>query len=71
MKYYILKKGDYYLSDIHTNCDFNTLNLEGFDVDKDLMKLYSDFELAEEDRKLIYIETGLAFEVKIFRKEEE
>ena len=33
-------------------------------------KLYAEFDLAEEDRKLIYIETGLAFEVKIFRKEE-
>lgn len=66
MKYYILKKGDYYLSDIMTE-DNHLIN---FTVDKDYRKLYADFDLAEEDRKLIYIETGLAFEVKIFRKED-
>lgn len=66
MKYYILKKGDYYLSDIMVEDN----QLTNFTVDKDYRKLYSEFELAEEDRKLIYIETGLAFEVKIFRKEE-
>lgn len=68
MKYYILKKNDYYLADIMTENENTLIN---FSVDKDYRKLYSDFELAEEDRKLIYIETGLAFEVKIFRKEEE
>ena len=68
MKYYILKKGDYYLADIMTENENTLLN---FSVDKDYRKLYSEFELAEEDRKLIYIETGLSFEVKIFRKEEE
>lgn len=67
MKYYILKKADYYLSDIMVEDG----KLTNFTVDKDYRKLYSEFELAEEDRKLIYIETGLAFEVKIFRKEEE
>ena len=66
MKYYILKKADYYLSDIMVEDG----KLTNFTVDKDYRKLYSEFELAEEDRKLIYIETGLAFEVKIFRKEE-
>lgn len=66
MKYYILKKGDFYLSDIMVEDN----QLTNFTVDKDYRKLYSEFELAEEDRKLIYIETGLAFEVKIFRKEE-
>ena len=67
MKYYILKKADYYLSDIMVEDG----KLTNFTVDKDYRKLYSEFELAEEDRKLIYIETGLAFEVKIFRKDEE
>ena len=67
MKYYILKKGDYYLSDIMVEDGI----LTNYTVDRDYRKLYADFELAEEDRKLIYIETGLAFEVKIFRKEEE
>ena len=68
MKYYILKKGDYYLADIMVNEKGILVN---YGVDRDYRKLYSDFELAEEDRKLIYIETGLNFEVKIFRKEEE
>ena len=66
-KRYILKKGDYYLSDIMTENN----QLINFTVDKDYRRLYDDFELAEEDRKLIYIETGLAFEVKLFKKEEE
>lgn len=67
MKYYILKKGDYYLADIMVDDN----QLVNFAVDRDYRKLYAEFDLAEEDRKLIYIETGLAFEVKIFRKEEE
>lgn len=67
MKYYILKKGDYYLSDIMVEDGI----LTNYTVDRDYRKLYAEFDLAEEDRKLIYIETGLAFEVKIFRKEEE
>lgn len=65
-KRYILKKGYYYLSDIMTENN----QLINFTVDKDYRRLYDDFELAEEDRKLIYIETGLAFEVKLFKKEE-
>lgn len=70
MKYYILKKGDYYLSDVDVILD-DRAYLNHFEVDKELMKLYDDFEIAEEIRKIIFIETGLAFEVKIFRKEEE
>lgn len=65
-KRYILKKGDYYLADIMVDDN----QLVNFAVDRDYRKLYAEFDLAEEDRKLIYIETGLAFEVKIFRKEE-
>lgn len=65
-KRYILKKGDYYLSDIIVNNN----DLINFTIDKDFRKLYSDFELAEEDRKLIFIETGLNLEVKIFKKED-
>lgn len=64
---YILKKGDYYLSDITVD-EYN--QLINFAVDKDYRKLYADFELAEEDRKLIFIETGLNLEVRIFKKEE-
>lgn len=68
-KRYILKKGDYYLSDVDVILD-DRAYLNHFEVDKELMKLYDDFDLAEEIRKIIFIETGLAFEVKIFRKEE-
>ena len=39
--------------------------LTNYTVDRDYRKLYADFDLVEEDSKLIYIETGLAFEVKI------
>lgn len=63
---YILKVGDYYLSDIMVENG----KLTNFTVDRDFRKLYSDFELAEEDRKLIFIETGLSFTVKRFRKED-
>lgn len=63
---YILKVGDYYLSDIMVENG----KLINFTVDKDFRKLYSDFELAEEDRKIIFIETGLSFTVKRFRKED-
>lgn len=63
---YILKVGDYYLSDIMVKNG----KLTNFTVDRDFRKLYSDFELAEEDRKLIFIETGLSFTVKRFRKED-
>lgn len=64
---YILKKGDYYLSDIMINENNQLIN---FTMDNDYRKLYDDFELAEDDRKLIFIETGLDLEVKIFKKEE-
>ena len=68
-KRYVLKKGDYYLSDVDVILD-DRAYLNHFEVDKELMKLYDDFDLAEEIRKIIFIETGLSFEVKIFRKEE-
>jgi hypothetical protein len=70
---YILKKGDLYLAEITKIYDeVNSQNkLINFIVDNDYLKLYDDFELAEDDRKLIYIETGLSFEVKLFKKEEE
>ena len=66
-KKYILKKGDYYLFDVMIENN----QLTNFAVDRDFRKLYDDFDLAEEDRKLIYIETGLSFEVKLFKKDEE
>ena len=66
MKYYVLKYCEYYLADIMVE-DGKLIN---FTIDTDYRKLYSDFELAEEDRKLLFIETGLNLEVKIFRKED-
>lgn len=69
-KRYILKKNDYYLSDVDVVLD-DLAYLIHFEVDKDLMKLFDDFDIAEEIRKIIFIETGLNFTVKLFRKEEE
>lgn len=66
MKYYVLKYCEYYLADIMVENG----KLVNFTIDTDYRKLYSDFELAEEDRKLLFIETGLNLEVKIFRKED-
>lgn len=69
---YILKKGDYYLSDIEYKINPEDFSLEiiGFTIEKDYRQLFSDFEKAEEIRKYIFIETGLNLEVKIFKKEE-
>ena len=64
---YVLKKGDYYLSDIMVNEG----KLVNFAIDSDYRKLYDDFELAEEDRKLIFIETGLDLVVKKFKEKED
>lgn len=63
---YVLKKAEYYVSDITVNEG----KLVNFTIDSDYRKLYDDFELAEEDRKLIFIELGLDFVVKKFKEEE-
>lgn len=80
MKCYVLKKGEYYLSDYNTRIIFQddiydkdyfgkeTLN--DFTIGTEVIKLFSDFDKAEDIRKLIFIETGLNLEVKLFRKEE-
>ena len=68
-KQYVLKKGDYYLSDIEIILD-DVAILEHFEVDKDFRKLFSDFDIAEEVRKTIFIETGLDFTVKLFKRED-
>lgn len=68
-KQYILKKGDYYLSDISIILD-DVAVLEHFEVDRDFRKLFSDFDIAEEIRKVIFIETGLDFTVKLFKRED-
>ena len=64
MKYYVLKNGDYYLGDINKK-ENKILN---FTIDSEYKKLYFDFEKAEEDRKLIFIETGLNLEVKLLKE---
>ena len=70
-KYYVLRKNEYYLSDIYYIEDFEgKTKLSSFEVDTEFRKLYSDYELAEQDRRIIYIETGLNFEIEKFRKEE-
>ena len=77
MKMYILKIGDYYLEEYEveeiydTEVDIFKWNLKDFKVSKEFRKLFYDFELAEDVRKLIYIETGLNLEIKRFRPGEE
>ena len=70
-KKYVLKKGEYYLSDVDVILDDGAY-LNHFEVDKELMRLFDDFDIAEEIRKIIFIETGLDFIVKQepFRNEE-
>ncbi len=65
-KYYVLRKNEYYLSDI-TIKDGKLIN---FTVDTELRKLYADNELAHLNQRIIFIETGLNFEVERFRKED-
>jgi len=67
MKYYVLKNGDYYLGEINKKEN----KLINFTIDTEYKKLYFDFEEAEEDRKLIYIETGLNLEVKLLKEVKE
>ena len=64
MNYY-LKCYDLYLADVMIENN-QIVNLA---LDKDLRKMYNDFELAEEDRKIIYIETGLNLVVKKFKED--
>ena len=54
-KYYVLRKNEYYLSDI-TIKDGKLVN---FTVDTELRKLYADNELAHLNQRIIFIETGL------------
>ena len=63
---YVLKVYEYYLTDV----DFDDLGkFKGFSIDTELMKMFNDFEEAEELRKKIFIETGLNFTVKKFKEE--
>lgn len=73
MKMYILKYGDYYLEDYEVEEVYDTdirifkWYLKEFKVNKEFKKLFYDFDLAEDIRKLIYIETGLNLEIKRFK----
>jgi hypothetical protein len=73
MKMYILKYGDYYLEDYSIeeiyDTDINIFKwyLKDYKVSKEVKKLFYNFEEAEDIRKLIYIETGLNLQIKIFR----
>lgn len=63
---YVLKKAEYYVADITVNEG----KLVNFVIDTDYRKLYDNFDLAEEDRKLIFIELGIDFTIKKFKEEE-
>lgn len=73
MKMYILKYGDYYLEDYDveeiydTEIDLFKWYLKRFSISKEIKKLFYDFDIAEDVRKLIYIETGLNLEIKRFK----
>lgn len=66
-KYYVLKSGDFYLTDI--NYKYN--KIEDFKLEKEYKHIFADFEIAEDIRKEIYIETGLNLEVKLFKEVED
>ena len=77
MKIYILKNGDYYLEDYvlediyDSDIDIFNWRLKEFKLSKDIKKLFYDFDEAEDIRKLIFIESGVNFEVKRFRNTKE
>lgn len=68
-KYYILKVKEFYLCDINKTEDFKNKVIFNFGLDKDYRLIYSDFDKAEEDRKLILEETGINFEIKKLKEE--
>lgn len=77
MKIYILQNGDYFLSDYNVDeyyvseIDIFKYYLEDFEVSRNTKKLFYDIEKAEEIRRLIYIETGFNFTIKLFKEREE
>lgn len=76
MKIYILKNGDYYLEDYvlediyDSDIDIFNWRLKEFKLSKDVRKLFYDFDEAEDIRKLIFIESGVNFEIKRFKPEQ-
>ena len=68
---YILKCDDYYLSDINYLFDeFGKIIIIDYQIGKEFKKVISNFEVASEIRKEIFIETGLSLEIKRFKKGE-
>ena len=63
MKYYVLRTVDYYLSDIEKDSELNLIN---FTLDKNLRKLYSDYDSAYNDYVLLYIEIGIVLRIEEF-----
>ena len=69
-KRYQLRKNEYYLSAYYTREDEKGKELlSSFEVDTEFRKIFNDFEEAHKIQRLIFIETGLNFEVELFRKE--
>lgn len=64
MKYY-LRSYVYKLADVNVARSIDDeLILVDFKISLDEVKIFDDFEEAEEIRKLIFIETGLNMEIK-------
>ena len=65
--YYVLKSGEYYLSYLFYDLEGH---LNNYEISKEYQKLYSDIDKAEEERKIIFIETGLNLEIRKFKEVE-
>lgn len=69
MKYY-LRSYVYKLADVNVVRSIDdVLILIDFKISLDEVKVFEDFEEAEEIRKLIFIETGLNMEIKKYERE--
>ena len=69
MNYY-LKVGDYYLSDFNFDIDNEgNITITDYTIGKEFKKAFYHFEVAEDVRKHIYIETGLNLVIKKFKKD--
>lgn len=69
MKYY-LRSYVYKLADVNVARSIDEeLILVDFKISLDEVKVFEDFEEAEEIRKLIFIETGLNMEIKKYERE--
>ena len=70
-KRYQLRKNEYYLSAYYIReHEDGKITLSSFEVDTEFRKIFNDFDEAHRIQRLIFIETGLNFEVELFRKED-